>query len=385
VIVLGVVSLLNDAASEMITPLIPLLLTGTLGAGPVVVGLVEGVAEATASILKLVSGRIVDRRGRHKAMVMGGYGLSNAVRPFIGLALSWPWVLALRFFDRVGKGLRTAPRDDLISSAVGAAHRGKAFGFHRSMDHAGAVVGPLLAFMLLAAGLSLKEVFLWSVVPGVLLMGVLGWGLEAKQAKTGPARPDTPPVWRTWRSLDRRLRVLVLTAGGMALAAAPDVLLVLWATGRGVPDVQVPLLWAAAHAVRSVLAGGGGVLADRFGRRPVVVTGWAGRVVMLLALAFVPGTGAVAWLLFLAYAATTAFTEGAERAFIGDLAPPGQTATAFGLYHMVSGLLALAGAVLFGGLWQVLDVRYALANAAALTVVFATALVLLLRRAPSEG
>jgi MFS family permease len=378
VVVLGLVSLLNDAASEMITPLIPLILTGSLGAGPIVVGLVEGLADAAASILKLYSGRAADRWGHHKGMVIGGYGLSNAARPLIGLALSWPWVLALRFTDRIGKGVRSAPRDDLISTAVDAADRGKAFGFHRSMDHAGAMLGPLIAFALLALGLAIQQVMLFSVIPGLLLLGVLGLGLKIPPR---PVHDQAPRQPLSWKRLDRRLRILVLTAGGMALAAAPDVLLILWASERGVPDLTIPLLWAAAHAVRSIVSGGGGLLADHYGRLPIVVVGWSARVVMLLMLAFVPGRGMVVWALFLAYAATTAFTEGAERAFIGDHAPQGQTATAFGLYHMVAGLLALLGALLFGSLWQWFDVRYALVTAAALTMVFATALVVLTRRA----
>src|SRR5512139_47745 len=177
VIVLGLVSLLNDAASEMITPLLPIFLTAALGAGPAVVGFVEGLAEATASVLKLVAGRLADRGVRSKSLVLGGYGLSNLTRPLIGLAAAWSAVLLLRFLDRVGKGLRTAPRDALIAGATAPQLRGRAFGFHRSMDHAGAVVGPLVAFALLAANADLKHVFLASVVPGILVLLLLAFGL----------------------------------------------------------------------------------------------------------------------------------------------------------------------------------------------------------------
>jgi hypothetical protein len=168
VVVLGLVSMLNDAASEMITPLLPVFLTATLGAGPAVVGLVEGLAEATSSVLKLVSGWLADRGWKPKLLVVGGYTTSNMARPLIGLALNWPWVLLMRFFDRLGKGLRTAPRDAMISSAVDRERRGRAFGFHRAMDHGGAIIGPLLAFGLLATGFSTTHVFLASVVPGML-------------------------------------------------------------------------------------------------------------------------------------------------------------------------------------------------------------------------
>ncbi len=189
VVILGLVSLLNDAASEMITPLLPIFLTATLGAGPAIVGLVEGIAEATASILKLVSGRLADRGMPAKSLVVGGYALSNSMRPLIGIAAGWFAVLLLRFMDRVGKGLRTAPRDALIAAAAGPEQRGRAFGFHRSMDHAGSVIGPLLAFALLSAHADLKHVFLASVVPGVLVLLLLLLGL---------------PSARRWRSRRRR-------------------------------------------------------------------------------------------------------------------------------------------------------------------------------------
>ena len=192
VIVLGGVSLLNDAASEMITPLLPVFLTATLGAGPAIVGLVEGVAEATASVLKLCAGRLADRGVPPRRLVVAGYGLANLARPLLGLVASWPAVLALRFTDRVGKGLRTAPRDALIAGATDPAFRGRAFGFHRAMDNAGAVLGPLLAFALLRAQVALGSVFLASVVPGVLVMLLLAAGLRSGERGAPPAPP--PPL-----------------------------------------------------------------------------------------------------------------------------------------------------------------------------------------------
>ena len=178
VVVLGLVSMLNDTASEMITPLLPLFLTVTLGAGPAIVGLVEGLAEATASILKLVSGWLVDRGWNHKKLVVSGYSASNVSRPLIGLALGWTSVMVLRFLDRVGKGLRTSPRDALIAVTVNRRTRGRAFGFHRAMDHTGAMLGPLLAFMLLQAGLELGDVFLTSLIPGLLVILLVGFALH---------------------------------------------------------------------------------------------------------------------------------------------------------------------------------------------------------------
>lgn len=374
VVVLGLASLLNDAASDMIAPLLPLFLTLTLGAGPAVVGLIEGLAEATASLLKLVSGWLADRGWRAKRLVVGGYLVSNIARPLIGLALGWGGVLALRFLDRIGKGLRTAPRDAMIAAAADLTIRGRAFGFHRAMDHAGAMLGPLIAFALLQTGMELRDVFLLSVVPGLLVVLLLGFGLVHT-----PAAPAVSAPLR-WRALDGRVRSLILASGGLALATAPEAFLILWAQGAGIAIVWVPLLWAAAHAIRAALATPAGVLSDRLGRLPVVTAGWSMRIALLVLFALFQDGELMIWLLFLLYAAATAFSEAAERALIGDFAPAAQRATAFGLYHLVVGVLALPGALLFGGVWQMWDKTGAFLMAAVLTALSAAALVWMTRR-----
>jgi MFS family permease len=364
VIVLGLVSLLNDSASEMITPLLPILLTAALGAGPAVVGLVEGLAEATASILKLASGRLADRGVPAKRLVVGGYGLSNLCRPLIGLATGWIAVLLLRFLDRIGKGLRTAPRDAFIASAAGAGQRGRAFGFHRSMDHAGAVIGPLLAFALLAAQVDLAHVFLASAIPGALVLLLLVLGLPPRHVEVATA----PPRFR-WRELHGRLRGLILAAGLLALASVPEVFVVLWATEAGMAVKWVPLVWAAASLAKMAIAMPAGMLSDRVGRLPLLLAGWTARVVVLLLFAVsAPGMAGV-WALFVAYSATLAVTEPAERSLIGDHAAVSERGTAFGLYHLTSGLLALPGAVIFGLLWQRYGSGTAFATAAAVTAL----------------
>jgi MFS family permease len=366
--------MLNDTASEMITPLLPLFLTATLGAGPVIVGLVEGLAEASASILKLVSGWLVDRGWNPKKLVVGGYTVSNVSRPLIGLALGWTSVMVLRFLDRVGKGLRTSPRDTLIAITVDQRIRGRAFGFHRAMDHTGAMLGPLLAFMLLQVGFELGDVFLTSLIPGLLVILLVVFALPT---------PATPVVTKStrfhWRELDKRVRALILTAGGMALATPPEAFLILWLSNAGLQVVWVPLVWAAAHAVRAVISTPAGILSDHIGRMPVVIIGWAGRIVLLLVFAlFSDGTWWV-WLLFLLYTASTAFTEGAERALIGDFAPEEQRGTVYGLYHLICGLLALPGALLFGVIWQWISTGAAFYIAAVLTALSAVALFALTR------
>jgi MFS family permease len=374
VVILGLVSFLNDAASEMITPLLPIFLTATLGAGPAIVGLVEGVAEATASILKLVSGWLADRGWNPKRLLISGYGLSNAGRPLIGLAFGWPWVLLMRFLDRVGKGLRTSPRDAMIAASTDSRLRGRAFGFQRALDHGGAVVGPLLAFGLLAWGVQLHNVFLLSVIPGLLVILLLWFGLPAT-ASIGTVNQAAPVF--DWRALDTRLRALIVAAGGLALATTPEVFLVLWAQARGLEIVWVPLLWAAASAVKVVVSIPGGYWSDRYGRLPVLVAGWSARVIILVALGLTATSEFTIWALFLAYAGSLAFTEGAERALIGDYAAPGQKASAFGLYHMTAGLLALPGAVLFGALWQWFGESTAFFTAAGLTVLSVVVLLLI--------
>jgi MFS family permease len=369
VVVLGLVSALNDAASEMVAPLLPLFLTATLGAGPAVVGLVEGGAEAVASVLKGVSGRLADRGFNAKRLVLAGYATSNAARPLIGLALGWGFVLGMRALDRVGKGLRTAPRDALIADSVGPRLRGRAFGFHRALDHGGAMVGPLLAFALVEAGLAMREVFFASLVPGVLVVSLVLWGLPDRPV----ARRSLAPLG--WAGLDRRVRAMVLAAGGLAFAAVPEAFLVLWAHERGLALAWVPLVWAAASAAKFAVAGPAGMLADRWGRLPVLAAGWTLRVALLVALGASDGSALAIWLLFVAYAASLAATEGAERAFVADAAGAAERATAYGVYHMSAGLCALPGAVAFGAIWQGFGERAAFLTAAALTATAAALFV----------
>ena len=380
VIVLGLASLLNDAASEMITPLLPIFLTATLGAGPAIVGFVEGLAEATASVLKLVSGRLADRGVSAKGLVVGGYGLSNGTRPLIGIATGWAAVLVFRFVDRVGKGLRAAPRDAFIAGAVGPDDRGRAFGFHRSMDHAGAVVGPLLAFALLSAQADLSSVFLASALPGALVILLLLFGLPASRST-----PSAPTYERfSWNALHGRLKAMILAAGLLALASVPEVFVVLWATQAGMAVTWVPLVWAAASLAKMVIALPAGSLSDRRGRIPVLLGGWSARVAVLLLLAFAEPGALGVWVLFIVYSATLAVTEPAERSLIGDHAAATERGTAYGLYHLAGGLLVLPGALLFGILWESFGSATAFA-AAALVTALAAGLMLALARPDDRG
>jgi MFS family permease len=366
VVLLGLVSLLNDAASDMVLPLLPVFLTATLGAGPEALGVIEGAADATASLLKLWAGRLGDRGVSRKGLAVAGYATSNLCRPFLAVAGGWTTVLALRLTDRVGKGLRTAPRDAILAGLVAPGLRGRAFGLQRAMDHAGAVIGPLCAGALMAAGLGIRGVFLASAVPGVLAVMVIALAVREPPRTAPPAAPA--PL--RWSLLPVPLRRLVLAVSALSFVAVPDAFLLLWLTEAGIPVAWIPLVWTAFQIGRSAVALPAGVLADRRGRVPVIAGGWLLRAVALGALAMAPGT---AWgvLCLGVYAAAVAATEGAERAFIGDAAPTHLEGTAFGVYHMTVGLLALPGALWLGWLWQTFGAPAAVGFSALATVPLA--------------
>jgi len=275
VVALGLVSFFTDLSSEMIYPLLPLFLATTMGAGAWVIGLIEGVAESTAAALKLVSGIFADRVRRRKPMLLAGYGLSSVARPLIGLAGAWPAVLALRFADRVGKGVRTSPRDALIADVTAPEIRGAAFGFHRAMDHAGAVVGPLAAAALLVgAGLELGQVFLLAAIPGVAVLATLVAGVREPARGTPPA----PPRWdvrRDWHGLGRPFHRYLLAMLVFTLGNSADAFLLLRLAQSGVTEAWVAVLWSLHHVVKMAATYIGGRLSDRLGRRPMVLAGWA--------------------------------------------------------------------------------------------------------------
>jgi MFS family permease len=243
------------------------------------------------------------------------------------------------------------------------------------MDHAGAVIGPLLAYALLATSVPLQQVFYWSIVPGMLVLLLLVFGVQS----TAPAQilPVREPL--QWRLLDVRLRGVILAAAALAFAAVPEVFVVLWASDAGLPIKWVPLLWAAASFAKMSIAMPAGMLSDRIGRIPVLIIGWSCRVLALLALAFAEAEGLWVWALFLAYSAALAISEPAERSVIGDHAPAQLRGTAFGLYHLASGLLVLPGAVAFGAIWQTWSASYAFAIAATITALAAGALLVMVR------
>ena len=288
VLALGLVSLLTDTATDMVIPLLPIFLTVTLGAGATALGWIEGLAELTASVLKLVSGRIADRTGRNRPLVIGGYSLSSVVRPFIAAATVTGHVLAVRILDRVGKGLRSSPRDALIAASVAPAERGRAFGLHRAMDHAGAVLGPLLAAGFLASqGPDLRTLFWLSAIPGALAVMVLVLATREQVS------PPSEPAEASARPSSDLVRVLV-PVGIFSLGNATDVFLLLKANATDAPIETLPLLWMGLHIVKSISAVLGGRLADAWGRRRTIGLGWLFYAGIYTAFAFVESPLAVA-------------------------------------------------------------------------------------------
>ncbi|MHB8843543.1 MAG: MFS transporter [Nitrospirota bacterium] len=385
VVILGFVSLLNDTASEMIYPLLPVFLTSVLGAGPAVLGVIEGIAESTASFLKLYSGYLSDRLRRRKSWIVIGYTLSNVIRPLIAVAGSWSQVLALRFTDRVGKGLRTSPRDALIADSTPPDMRGAAYGFHRAMDHAGAIVGPLLATgLLLLLHDSIPTVFLLSVIPGTLAVVLLLAGLREKErdAPQTAARFEFGTAWDEMPGSFRKYLLIILL---FTLGNSTDAFLLVRAQALGVPVALLPAIWVVLHIVKMLVSVPGGVLSDRVGRKKIIVAGW-----VLYAVVYA-GFGAAheqwhAWALFAVYGVYFGLTEGVEKALVADFAPAHLRGSAFGLYHLTVGIGALPASLLFGLVWERAGAAAAFGMGAGLALLAGVLLALLnIRTPPTNG
>jgi MFS family permease len=373
VVALGAVSLLTDLSSEMIYPLLPVFLSTVLGAGPLAIGAIEGAAESVAALLKLASGWWSDRLPRRKPLVIVGYGIASVVRPLIGLVQSVGQVLAIRLADRAGKGIRGAPRDALIADAVDASQRGRAYGFHRAADHAGAVAGPLVAFALLAwVGVSLRMVFLLAAIPAAAAMIVLIFGVRESPRESVQPK-DRTKLDRS--GLSRRFWAYLGVLMVFTLGNSTDALLILRANELGVSAAIVPILWAVLHVVKSVSSTPGGVLSDRLGRRPLIVAGWLVYAAVYLGFAYASETWH-AWALFIVYGLYFGMTEGVEKALVADLVPAGVRGAAFGWYNLTIGLAALPASLLFGGLWQAYGAQTAFITGAGLAMVAAVGLMM---------
>lgn len=374
VIALGVVSLLTDMSSEMIYPLLPVFVAATLGGGAVSIGLIEGIAEATASLVKLGSGVLSDRMRRRKWLLLVGYGLAGGVRPLIGLARVWPAVLLIRFADRVGKGLRGPPRDAIIADAVDAGSRGRAFGLHRAMDHAGAVVGPLVAFALIGIGFESREVFFAAAVPAAVVILVLVFAVrEPPRELAAPAAGAPRPRLRLvdLRGLGTEFRRLLLALVTFALASSTDAFLLYRMSEAGIGTGALALVWSLHHVVKVAAAYLGGTASDRWGKRRALLTGsWLGYAAVYAAFAAVSSPAALV-AVFLVYGLFIAAPEPVEKAWVTDLVPADRRGAAFGWMQAGVGLAALPASLLFGVVWWACGPTAAFLSGSALAILAA--------------
>ena len=380
VIGLGLVSLFTDVSSEAIFPLLPAFLA-TLGASNAFIGLIEGAAELVANVLKYLTGILSDRRAQLKPFVLVGYGLSTLVRPLVAFALA-PWhVLAVRVGDRVGKGVRTSARDALIAGATDPSIRGRAYGFHRAMDHAGAAIGTLLGAGLLwylgatttqaASGDQLRTVFLWAAVPGVLAMIALALTREP------PRSLPPPPAKGESRPLPTPLKRALLPIALFAFANATDAFILVKAARLGASPILAPLLWLALHVVKASTATAGGRLADRYGKRNALALGWTVYAVTWSAVGFAE-TIPLLFLLSAIYGTSHGLVEGAEKALIAELADGRGRGKAFGAYSMLIGLAALLASTTFGVVWDELGAVVAFVGSGACALLAAAVLLVAL-------
>jgi MFS family permease len=349
-------SFLTDVSSEMLATLLPLFLANVLGARTATIGLIEGVAETTASLLKIFSGWLSDRVGRRKWLAVAGYGLSTLSKPFLYFATSWGWVLGVRFGDRVGKGIRTAPRDALVADSVNEKQRGLAFGLHRAGDTAGAVLGLLVAggviWTLQETSLQLtrpafQTLVLLSIVPAAL--AVLTLALGARETPPSGARRQAPRF--SLAGFDRRFKIFLLIIVLFTLGNSSDAFLVLRAQAAGLPVLGVLGMMITFNFIYAALSGPAGALSDRVGRRRLIVAGWLVYGLIYLGFARLSG-GWQAWALMAVYGIYYAFTEGVAKAFVADLVPPDLRGTAYGVFNAAVGLAALPASLIAGLLWQ---------------------------------
>ena len=408
VLMMGLVSMFTDLSSEMMNPLLPVFITGLvpLGWAPFYLGIMEGLAETTASLLKIFSGRLSDRLGKRKALAVVGYGLSTIFRPAMAIATAGWHVVAMKFADRVGKGIRTSPRDALIGDAVGADYRGLAFGFHRAMDHLGAVMGPLLAigflaFLLgwegvrttpmwqdLAEGVSispevmrsLRWLFALAVVPGVLAMSTL-IGKVQEYAPTHQAGKPVDESFFKPRGLPKKFFQYLGVVTLFAMGNSSDLFIVYYGMERfGFGLVELVGLWVLLHISKLIFSVPGGAVSDRLGRRPVLVVAWLVYSAVYLGMAIVDQEWQF-WALIILYGVYFGMSEGTEKALVADFVPSALRGTAFGMYHFAVGLAAFPAHLMFGIFWKVIGPKAAFGIGSALAISAAVLLSMLLATA----
>jgi MFS family permease len=373
---LGLTSLFTDAATEMIYPLLPVYLSRVLGASAVSLGIIEGVADGVNSLLKVISGYWSDRVRHRRPIVIAGYTLSSVARPFMAITTTWPQVLAIRSLDRVGKGVRGAPRDVLLARFATPTTRGRIYGFHRAMDHTGAIVGPLVATgILFFAPERYRLLFALTAIPGAIAVALLFFvdedaGIDVATSRTTELGTTEP------HRLPARVVALLGVLLVFGLGNSADAFLLLRLSDALGGATYVPLLWAGIHVVKASLSTWGGGLSDRVGRKQLIIAGWM--IYALVYFGFALSTRAAAFISwFLFYGVYFAFAEGAEKALIADLTPPARRGAAFGWYNAVTGIGALIASVLFGELYEHFGAPVAFMTGAALAGAAAVLLLLI--------
>ncbi len=350
VVVSGFVSFFMDVSSEMIYPLVPLFLANILGANKSVIGLIEGIAESTASLLKVFSGYFSDRIGNRKWLMAAGYGLSILSRPIVALATGWHQVLGFRFTDRVGKGVRTAPRDAIIAESTESAFLGRAFSFHRSLDTLGAVAGPALAFFLLKVfSGDYRKVFWISLAPGLAAVLLIIFFITEKKRASAETDPERPRL--TLKHFDWRFKFFVLIAAIFAIGNSSDVFLILKAQQAGIAAALIPVVYLLFNLVYAISAIPAGIAADRFGKKRVILLGFMLFTAVYYGFAVAHGARSI-WILFAFYGIFMGLTEGVQKAFLSTIIPAELKATAFGVYNTVVGLAMFPASLIGGWLWD---------------------------------
>ena len=388
-VAIGLVSLLNDASSEIIYPLLPVFLAGSLGASARVIGTIEGLAESISSLLKLFAGYLSDRLAKRKLLVVAGYSLASIARPLLAFAHSWSQVLAIRLTDRVGKGIRTAPRDAMIADTVSVEQRGLAFGFHRAMDHGGAVIGPLIGYVLVLIFVAkassptsseFSKIFLAASIPAFIAVLVSIFIMRESPVHT-TAEADVTKL--SLRGFDSNFKRFLLVLGLFTLSNSSDSFLILRAMDSGVSVAMVPLLWAAHHGSKVLSSLLGGDLSDRLGRKRLIVSGWVLYAAVYAGFAFATNTASL-WILFLIYGIYFGLSEGAEKALVADLVRPEQRGTAYGLYNLAFGVTVFPASFLMGMIWDWKGPAVAFLVSAVMGATAAALLLILVRPHP-EG
>ncbi|MGD0675693.1 MAG: MFS transporter [Polyangiaceae bacterium] len=360
---LGWTSLFTDVGTEMIFPLLPVFLVETLHSGPAYLGLVEGAADTVASLLKLASGYVADATHRRKPLVLFGYGLASAVRPLVAFA-THPWhVLAVRVCDRIGKGVRGTPRDALIADAAGD-RAGRAFGFHQAMDNLGAVVGPMLATLLVASGWPVRRVFRLAIVPGIVATALVAVVREKPTTTHHDALAPRPATPRISQPLRLYLAILAL----FSLGNSSDAFLLLRARSLGLSTLAIPVLWALLNLSKVVWSEIGGNWADRAPRPAIIAGGWVVYAGVYLGMAVATAEWH-AWALFAVYGIFYGLTEPVEKALVRDLAREDARGAAYGAYNFVVGVTALPAGVLMGWVWRAHGAEVALSMGAGLAAL----------------